>query len=189
MAIQGGVSDTQTHWEIDSENTSVEFVIGRFPIHRVRGHFGRVRGSAVTQDDAPDHSTIEVEMAGASIATGIKMRDGHLRNARFLDTERFPLITFRSTRVEGRGQDGLRVSGDLTIRDVTRQVILDATVSRRDGERAKVSATTAFDRRDFGIGPKAMTLMAGNDVAVRITLELRAQHGVEHAPADPKRNQ
>ncbi len=175
MALQDVVTGTQTHWEIDPENTSVEFTIGRFPILRVRGHFVRVRGSAVAHAYSPAYATIEVEIDAASIDTGIKMRDAHLRTAGFLDVERFPTITFRSTRVEDLGQDRLRVFGQLTIHGMTRQVVLDATVEHRDSEHAKITATTVLDRRDLTIGPKAMGLMVGNDVAAQITLELRAQ--------------
>lgn len=165
---------TQTHWEIDPENTSVQFIIGKIPGFKVGGRFGRVRGSTVTHDGSPAQSSIDVKIDAASIDTGIKVRDVHLRTAGFLDVKHFPSIVFRSTRIEDLGRDRFHISGDLTIRGLTRQVVLDATVDVRDLEQAKVSATTVLDRRDFKIGPKPMGLMVGNDVVVQVALALHA---------------
>jgi polyisoprenoid-binding protein YceI len=175
MALHDISSTRQTHWEIDPERTIVEFTVGKSRLHRVRGGFGRVRGSAVTFGDGTGDAAIGVEIDTASIDTGFKVRDWHLRTGEFLGARRFPTISFESTRVEDLGQDGLRIVGELTIRGITRQIALDAAVEERDGERARVTAHTVLDRRDFKIGPKPMGLVVGNDVAVQIALALRAR--------------
>jgi polyisoprenoid-binding protein YceI len=172
MALHDISSTPRARWEIDSENTTIEFAIGKSPLQRVRGRFRGVRGSVLTAGDKVGDATIHVEIDATSIDTRFKLRDWHLRTGQFLAVKRFPTITFSSTRVEERGQDELRVFGNLTIRGITRQIALDATVVQRDAESARVTAQTVFDHRDFMIGPKLMGLVVGNDVAVEITLVL-----------------
>lgn len=173
MALHDITSTPQIRWEIDPENTNVEFAIGKSRLHRVRGRFPDIHGSVVTRGDTPSDAMIQVDIDAASIDTRLKVRDRHLRGGRFLSVKRFPTISFVSTRVQDRGTDGLRVVGELTIRGITRDIALDATVDQRDGESARITASTVLDSRDFKIGPKAMGLVVGNDVAVRIVLVLR----------------
>jgi len=177
----GTRTGSQTHWEIDPEHTTVTFTIGKSRLHRVRGQFRRVRGSAVAYGDPHDESggyssaTIEAEIDAASVDTGITIRDWHIRTAQFLKVKRFPTLTFQSARVEDLGQDRLRVSGELMIRGIARRVAFDATVEQRDSERAQITASTVLDRRDFKIGPKPMGLLVGNDLAVQVELVLLAR--------------
>jgi polyisoprenoid-binding protein YceI len=175
MALHTISSTPQTYWEIDPENTSIEFAIGKSFLHRVRGRFHGVRGSVVTRGDQIDDATIEVEIDAASIGTRLKVRDRHLREDRFLGVERFPTISFVSTRVEEHGPDQFRVFGELTIRGIPRQIVLDARVEQRDAEGGTIAAHAVLDRRDFQIGPKPMGLVVGNAVAVQIALTLRAR--------------
>jgi polyisoprenoid-binding protein YceI len=179
MALHDISSTPRARWEIDSENTTIEFAIGKSPLQRVRGRFRGVRGSVLTAGDKVGDATIHVEIDATSIDTRFKLRDWHLRTGEFLGTRRFPTITFESSHVEDLGQDRLRVVGDLTIRGITRQIALDATVERRDGERARVTARTVLDRRDFKIGPKPMGLVVGNDWKVQIALELHARQNTD----------
>jgi polyisoprenoid-binding protein YceI len=181
---QAGTRTTpQTHWEIDPENTTVEFTIGKSRLNRVRGQFHHVHGSAVELDDQPNSATIEVEIDAASVDTGIRMRDWHLRTAQFLKIKRFHTISFRSACVQELGQDRLQVFGELTIRGIVRKVTLDATVEHRDSERIQITASTVLDRRDFKIGPKPMGLMVGNDIAIQVALVLHAQESSAHSPS------
>ena len=175
MALHDISSTPHTRWEIDPENTTIEFAIGKSPLHRVRGSFRGVRGSVLTAGHKVGDAMIQVEIDAASIDTRFKMRDWHLRTGQFLGVKRFPTITFSSTRVEERGQDGLRVFGNLTIRGATRQIALDARVEQRDAGRSRVTAQTVIDHRDFMVGPKLMGLVVGNDVAVEMTLVLHAR--------------
>lgn len=174
MALHALSSTTQTRWEIDPENTSIEFAIGN-PFHRVLGRFTGVRGSAVTFGDSIDDAMIQVAIDAPSIDTGLKIRDRHLGYGLFLDFEHFPTISFASTSLQDRGDGRLRVFGDVSIRGVSRQVALDASVEQRDDDRARLVASTVLDRRDFKIGPKLMGITAGNKVRVRIALALNAR--------------
>ena len=106
-----------TTWQIDPAHTSVEFGVKHLMISTVRGSFKDVSGS-VTVGDRP---SVEVSIPVATIDTGVGQRDDHLRSADFFDVERYPEMVFRATRVEGSGRD-FRVTGDLTIRDITRPV-------------------------------------------------------------------
>jgi polyisoprenoid-binding protein YceI len=92
----------------------------------------------------------------------------------FLDVKRFPTISFVSGQVDDLGQGRLRVTGALTLRGITRIIALDAIVKRETSERTEIAARTTLDPRDFKVGPRAMGLVVGNEVAIRIGLVLRA---------------
>jgi polyisoprenoid-binding protein YceI len=175
MALHNIISAPQTYWEVDPENTSVEFVIGWSPLHRVHGRFHGVHGSVFTTGDTAADAMIQIDIDAASIDTGLPIRDRHLQYDLFLAPERFPTISFVSTDVVDEGNGRLRVSGELTLRGLTREVVLDATVEQRDADRARIKAHTVLDRRDFKMGPPTMGLMAGNKTDVRIELALRAR--------------
>ena len=179
---------TQTAtWTIDAGHSVAEFAAKHMMITTVKGRVADVRGTVTLDEAEPDRSAVEVELEAASIDTRSGQRDAHLRSADFLDVERFPLITFRSRRVEGAAPvEGarFRVVGDLTIRGVTREVALDATYEGRGrdpwgGERVSFGATTSIDRRDFGLtwnaALEAGGVLVGNDV--RLTLEVQAVRG------------
>jgi polyisoprenoid-binding protein YceI len=175
MALHSISSAPKTLWEIDPENTTIEFAIGKPSIHRVRGQFNGVRGWAVAFGETADDALIQVEIDAASIDTRLGLRDWHLRTGQFLGVERFPTISFTGTGVEDRGQNGIRVFGDLTIRGITRPISLDAAVERHTRDRARITAHTVLDHRDFKIGPKGMGLVVGNAVAVQLDLTLRVR--------------
>ncbi len=175
MAVHNIASSLQTQWEIDPDNTTVEFSIGRSVLHRVHGRFRDVRGSAVAPGGGLNGAAIEAEVDATSIDTGITVRDRHLHNSRFLHTQRFSTLSFRSTSVEDLGQDQLRVLGGLTIRGITHDVTFTATIEQRATESVRIAASTVFDRRDFKLGPRLMGLIVGNDITVRAGLVLRLQ--------------
>src|SRR5207248_75272 len=112
-------------WKIDPAHSGVGFVARHMMVSKVRGGFGVFSGT-IEVGDSPETSSVEVEIDAASVQTGNEGRDQHLRSPDFLDVETYPRITFRSTRVERTGDSSLRVEGDLTIRDVTKPVTLDA---------------------------------------------------------------
>ena len=173
-----------TTWTIDAAHSTAEFSAKHMMITTVKGRITDVRGTLTIDERDPARSTAAVELDVASIDTRSEQRDGHLRSPDFLDVERFPAITFRSRRVEGARRaagTAFRVVGDLTIRDVTREVTLDATYEGQGkdpwgGERVSFSATTKIDRRDFGLTWNAALetggVLVSNDV--RITLEVQA---------------
>jgi polyisoprenoid-binding protein YceI len=174
---------TPTTWTIDAGHSSAEFSAKHMMITTVRGRIADLRGSLTLDEAQPDRSTVEVTLDAASIDTRSEQRDGHLRSPDFLDVELFPTITFASRRVEGaRLEEGtpFRVVGDLTIRDVTREVTLDATYEGRGrdpwgGERVSFSATTKIDRRDFGLTWNAALETGGVLVSNDVRLQLEVQ--------------
>lgn len=152
----GGRRDAvRGRWTLDPDHTIIKATARHLGISRIEGRFTSFDGAIEIADRIED-SSVEVSIATASLTTGSDMRDGHLKSADFLDTERFPALTFRSTTVRDLSGTGekLAVEGDLTIRDVTRPVVLDTTRAGTGpdpwgGTRTAFSATTTLNRRDF----------------------------------------
>jgi polyisoprenoid-binding protein YceI len=171
---------TSTTWTIDPTHTLVEFSTKHMMITTVKGRFTDVKGTIVTDDRDPSQSSAEVTIATASVSTGTDARDEHLRSADFFDVEKFPAITFRSTRIDGGSLTpgaGFTVVGELTVRDVTKEVTLAATFegAGKDpwgNEKASFAATTKIDRREFGLTWNAALetggLLVSNDIKISI---------------------
>jgi polyisoprenoid-binding protein YceI len=143
-------------WKIDPAHTTVEFGVKHLMISTVKGRFSEVEGSVTVEGDDASTAQIDVSIAAASIDTGVDQRDEHLRSGDFFDVARFPTLRFRSKSVERASDDELRVRGDLTIRDVTREVIVDVeergtATDPWGGRRAGFRATAKIDRQDFGL--------------------------------------
>jgi polyisoprenoid-binding protein YceI len=165
-------------WEIDPGHTEVAFTGRHFLVTKVRGRFTDVRGSIHIAED-PRASHVDVVIAMASVHSGNRTRDEHLRSADLFDVERYPEATFRSSEVEWHGASGV-LQGDLTIHGVTRRVPLVVTFDGhvRDpwgGDRAIYSATTEINREDFGITWNAALesggLLVSRDVTITIDIE------------------
>lgn len=167
-------------WSFDISHSHVEFTVRHMMVGKTRGRFGAWQGTAHIADD-PTESWVEVSIDATSIDTRDAKRDEHLRSGDFLDVEQFPALSFRSTKVEGGGTSWT-VTGDLTIRDVTRPVVLDLEldgVVERDPwglARAAFSGRTEIDREDFGLTWN-VALEAGGVLVgktVRIDFEVEA---------------
>ena len=174
-------STTTTTWQIDPAHTSVEFSLKHLMISTVRGHFGAVSGTIVLDEANPAASHVTADIDVTSIDTRQEQRDAHLRSPDFFDVEKFPAITFRSTGVAPLGGGEYDVAGDLTIRDVTRPVVLRVADEGRGGDpwggqRAAFTASTKIDRRDFGLtwnqALETGGVLVGYDI--RISLEVQA---------------
>jgi polyisoprenoid-binding protein YceI len=168
-----------TTWKIDPAHTTVEFSAKHLMITTVKGRFSDVEGEIVISDADPSKSSVSATLKSASIDTRTSQRDDHLRSADFLDAANYPEITFRSTRITGDKSE-FKVTGNLTIRGVTREVTLDVTNegSTKDpwgGDRIAFSATTKIDRRDFGLtwnqAIEAGGVLVGNDVKISIDVQ------------------
>ena len=122
---------TTTVWTIDPSHSNIEFAVRHMMIATARGRLAGVAGSVVLNDAAPADSAIDVTIDAASVDTREAQRDAHLRSADFLDVEHFPAITFRSTQIERASDEHFKATGDLTIRNVTRPVVLDVTAGGR----------------------------------------------------------
>jgi polyisoprenoid-binding protein YceI len=172
-----------TTWTIDPAHSEVEFAVKHMMITTVKGWFADVEGTVVTDERNPSKSRVEVTIDTASINTRAADRDTHLRSGDFFDVEKWPHITFRSTRIDGatdREGESFRIIGDLTIRDVTRAVTLDATFEGRGqamgGERASFTATGKIDRREFGLkwnqALEAGGVLVSNEVKMNVSVQL-----------------
>jgi polyisoprenoid-binding protein YceI len=178
--VASGQTQTQTTWQIDPAHTEVGFSVKHLMISTVRGRFAGVQGTIVLDEVNPANSSAEVEIDAATIDTRAAQRDAHLRSADFFEVERYPTITFRSARVERVGDDRYRIVGDLTIRGVTREVVLDATDEGRGrdpwgGDRLGFSATTTIDRSDFGLtwnqALETGGVLVSNEIKISIDVE------------------
>lgn len=143
-------------WKIDPVHSSVAFSVRHLMISRVHGVFKKWSGSLETDDAHPENSKVKVSIDTASIDTREDQRDQHLRSADFFHAGEHPQITFESTSVQKLDGEHFRVTGNLTIRGVTKPVTLDTEYFGRQkdpygGERAGFSAKTAIDRKDFGL--------------------------------------
>jgi polyisoprenoid-binding protein YceI len=166
-------------WEADPAHSSVAFSIRHMMISTVRGQFRTFTATAVGDLAAPAAATIAATIDARSIDTGNEKRDGHLRSADFLDVEKFPTIT--SKRIERVGDGKARVTGDLTLHGVTREVVLDVdgpigpVKDPMGNVKAGARATTRLDRKDFGIvWNKAMDgggVVVGDQVEITIDVE------------------
>jgi polyisoprenoid-binding protein YceI len=172
---------TEQSWHIDPAHTDAGFTVKHLMISKVRGRFGSVSGEIRLNESDLSRSSVVVEIDSSTIDTRSEERDAHLRSADFFDVERYPTITFRSRRVEKAGGERLRVIGDLTIRDVTREVTLEVEDEGRGsdpwgGERAAFSASTTLDRREFGLtwnqALEAGGVLVGHDI--NLNLEVQA---------------
>ena len=170
-------------WSIDPAHSEVGFAVKHLMISTVKGHFSDVHGTIAVHETDPSRSSAEVIIDTSSIDTRSPDRDKHLRSADFFQVEKWPNITFRSRKVEGatgKEGEGFRVTGDLTIRDVTKEVVLDATFEGRShgmgSERAAFTATTKIDRRDFGLEwnqvLEAGGVLVSNEVKISVAVQV-----------------
>jgi len=164
-------------WNIDSSHTRVGFSVRHLLISDVKGEFVKTAGKAVIDDAALARSSVEVTIDAASIDTRDAKRDEHLRNPDFLETARFPAITFKSTRVEPGSDGKVKVHGDLTLRGVTKPVTLDGELTKEikdpwGNQRRGFTATTRIDRRDFDVKYDPTGAGVGHDLRIDIQSEL-----------------
>ena len=177
------------HWDIDVSHSAIHFWVRHMVISKVHGRFARWSGAIELDEQDLGRSSVAVRIDAASIDTQVADRDAHLRSADFLDAARFPELAFTSRKVERDGND-LRVTGDLTLHGVTREVVLQAEYAGTGkdpwgNERAGFSAKATLDRRDFGLVWNAALetggLLVGEKVEIAIELE-----AVKRAAAAPK---
>ena len=170
----------QSKWNIDLSHSGVNFSIRHMVVSKVRGRFAKFTGALNFDDEDIARSVVEATIDASSIDTGVEQRDAHLRSADFFDVEKYPELRFRSTRIEKLDDDRFRVVGQLTIRDVTREVALDIEGGGRakdpwGNERTGFVAKTALDRKDFGLKWNQALEAGGVLVGDRVDIELDVQ--------------
>jgi polyisoprenoid-binding protein YceI len=168
-------------WDFDSAHSSIDFTVRHLLVSKVRGRFTKWSGKLEIDEQDLSRSRVEVQIDVASVDTHEPQRDAHLRSGDFFEADKYPQITFKSERVAENGKDRLSVTGDLTIRGVTREVVLDVErggVVAKDPwgkRRAGFTATTTVHRKDFGVNFNVLLdqggLALGEDVAVSIEIE------------------
>jgi len=177
-------------WEIDSSHSGIHFSVRHMVVAKVRGQFARWTGTILAEDGDLGRASVDVVIDAASVETGVADRDTHLKSPNFFDVERFPELTFKSKGAEKQSDEALRVSGDLTIRGVTREVVLDVEYSGKTkdpwgNERVGFSAKTAIDRKDFGLTwnqlLEAGGVMVGDRIVIEIDVEAVKQTAVNAA--------
>lgn len=169
-------------WELDTAHTGVHFQVRHLMVSTVRGDFEKVSGMIVYDEADITKSRADIVIDAASINTRVAKRDDHLRSADFLDAAKHPAITFKSRRVEKGGDGILKMTGDLTIRGVTKEVVLEVegpTPAIKDPQgaaRVGGQATAKIDRKDFGLvwnkALEAGGVVVGDEVKITIDVEL-----------------
>jgi polyisoprenoid-binding protein YceI len=172
---------------LDAAHTTATFTARHLMVSKVRGHFDRLSGE-ITIGGLPEDSRVEVTIEAASIISGNQQRDEHLRSPDFLDVEKYPTMTFRSTKVEQTGSTTLEVTGDLTIRGQTRPVRLDVEFNGIEqtpwGKAvAGFSARAEINREDWGMTWNAALETGGVVVSKKITIEIEVEANPAEAEA------
>jgi polyisoprenoid-binding protein YceI len=172
-------------YQIDPAHSSAQFKVRHMMISNVKGEFHKISGMVNFEPANPTASTVEASIETASIITRDPQRDTHLKSGDFLDVEKFPVITFKSKKVRSSGSGKFIVTGDLTIRGVTKEVILDVedvTEEVKDpvgNVRRGATAETRINRKDFGINfnmaLEAGGFVIGEDVDITIDVEMIRQ--------------
>jgi polyisoprenoid-binding protein YceI len=173
-------------YRIDTAHSTVGFAVRHYEINWVSGRFKDFSGTIRFDDKDVSKSTVEFTAKVESIDTGVAPRDKHLRTADFFEVEKYPEMTFKSTRVERKGKNGYVLHGDFTLKGVTKQVAIPFTVTGaikdpRGNTRFGVDARTKIDRRDYGITWGKALAGGGFDVGHEIEISLQLE-AVKEAP-------
>jgi polyisoprenoid-binding protein YceI len=168
------------NWKIDVIHSTVGFTVRHLMVSKVHGYFTKWNGTLAFDEQNPSASHVEVQIEVASVDTREPQRDGHLRTGDFFEAEKYPHMTFKSTAVERNGER-FKITGDLTLRGVTKPVVLDAEYGGRSkhpqmGERIGFSAHTTINRKDFGVNYNQVLEAGGIAISekVEINLEIEA---------------
>jgi polyisoprenoid-binding protein YceI len=178
--IERGALPPAGTWTFDKNHTRLEFV-ARHMLSKVRGRFTEFDGT-VTIAERPEDSHVEVEMQTASITTDTGMRDDHLRSDDFLEVDEHPIMSFRSTELRPTGENTFQLVGDLTIRGITRQVVLDAEFngwgpgpSPDRPPLAAFSAKTEINREDWDMTWNVAVETGGFLVSKKVQIEIETE--------------
>jgi polyisoprenoid-binding protein YceI len=171
-----------TTWQIDPEHTSTQFAVKHMMVSTVRGQFTRTTGTVEWDGKNVSSAVVNIVIDAASIDTHVPTRDNTLRGPEFLNVAKYPTITFKSTKVEPVGPGRARVTGDLTIRAITRQVALDVegpsapVKDLASATRVGATATTKINRKDFGLIYNRLLegggAVVGDEVTITIDVEI-----------------
>ncbi len=177
-------------WQIDPAHSSINFSVRHMMISKVRGQFKNFSGTVGFDAENPANTTVEIEIDVNSIFTDEEQRDDHLRSPDFFDAANYPVATFQSTRVEQIDSETGKLYGNLTIKGVTKEVVLDVAyggtaVTPWGTQAAGFSATTSLNRKEWGLNwTQALEtggFVVGDKIKLDIELELVKQPEAETA--------
>ena len=176
LALAATASSQTSTWQIDPNHSSAQFSVRHLGVSTVRGAFTKVSGTASYDPADPSKNSLEATIDASSVDTRVQMRDNDLRSPNFLDVQKYPNITFKSTKVKSDVSGKLQISGDLTIHGVTKEVVLDVdgpSAPIKDpwgNQRIGASANTKINRKDFGVN--GAPGVVGDDINITIDVEL-----------------
>lgn len=169
----------QTTWTLDKPHTKIGFTAVHMVVTDVVGFFKDFDGTVTASKPDFSDAVIDVQIKTGSVFTDNDYRDNHLRSDDFFGAEKFPIATFKSTKVEKVGENKLKITGDLTIKGVTKSVVLDTKLNgvismQNGGQKAGFKASTEINRFDFGLNWNSM-IEAGPVVSKMIELNLNVE--------------
>ena len=170
-----------TTYTSDSDHSNVGFKVRHLMVSNVKGNFEKYSGTVDINEKDISKSKVDVSIDTASVNTSVQKRDEHLRSADFFDAAKYPTMTFVSKKVAKAGKDKLKVTGDLTLHGVTRQVVLDVEGPSKESKdpwgnwRRGVSASTKINRKDFGLAWNAALETGGVAVGEEVTINLEIE--------------
>lgn len=170
-----------TTWTIDPDHSNVGFKVKHLMVSNVKGNFDKHTGIVVINDKDITKSKVEVSIDTNSINTNVQKRDEHLRSADFFNVAKYPTMTFVSKKVAKAGKDKLKVTGDLTLHGITKQVVLNVEGPTKESKdpwgniRKGATATTKINRKDFGLVWNAALETGGVTVGEEITITLEIE--------------
>lgn len=165
----------QDTWQIDPAHSSAQFSVRHLGISTVRGAFTKVSGTVLLDESNPAKGEVQATIDAASVDTRVEMRDNDLRSPNFLEVQKYPTITFKSKKVEPAGPGKLKVTGDLTIHGVSKEVVLDIdgpTPAIKDpwgNQRRGASASTKIIRQDFSVN--GAPGVVGDELTISLDVE------------------
>jgi polyisoprenoid-binding protein YceI len=180
LALPGLALGATSTWQLDPSHTHAIFGVRHLVISTVKGEFGKTSGTLVLDEGDVTKSTVEATIDATTLNTREPKRDEHLRSPDFFDVAKHPTITFKSTKVEKAGEGKLKVTGNLTIRGVTKSVALDVTGPTPEikdpygNAKRGVSASGKINRKDFGLAWSKM-VEAGPVVGDEVTIEIESE--------------
>ncbi len=173
--------DIKKSWVIDVAHTNINFSVSHMVISEVTGTFKEFEGTVAASKEDFSDAIIDVQIKSKSINTESNDRDNHLRSADFFDAEKYPILAFKSTEVQSKGNNKLVITGDLTLRGITKQVVLDAkfkgqAVNPWGQIVAAFKATTIINRKEWGLvwnaALEAGGFLVGEDIELNLNIEL-----------------
>lgn len=171
LALPLAADAEPTTWVVDKPHSEVAFQV-RHLFTPVRGEFNDFSGTLVYDPETPSNSSVEMTVQAASIDTDNQKRDDHLRSPDFFAVEEHPTLSFESTKVAAAGEETLAVTGDLTIRGVTKQVTVPVKILGVAGDKGGFSTEFVIDRQEFGVNWNRALDQGGTILGDEVTVDL-----------------